>query len=366
MLRLYSKITFTPVKTDSDPTRKLDPIIFDFVNIVDINTSHKDLTSTAKITIPRKLTFDGKEITKGRDSLFRRGDKVKIELGYFPNLTNVFEGYISNVNINAPIVIECQDNMFLLHKKRILYPVKFNTVTKEGKRGKKTTKTIPTSIKLEEFIKDVLLEGTGLELKMLMKIGAGKDMKIDVKRFDCSAAQVLDKLKDTFKGLYAYFQEGVLNVGFEQDASESTPIGFEFEENIIDDTRLVYREKEDFLLQVRATTIDPITNQRIVVTVGDEDGSHRDIFSTKYMSEKDLREFANLYLNSKKYTGYVGEFTTFGENYIRPGDIAKLTSKKYPEKNGDYLVSSVRRTFGMGGYRQEIELGTVVSSNTVG
>lgn len=360
MLRLNSLITFTPVKSDKDPNRNLDPIVFDFVNNVEINTSHKDLTSTAKITIPRKLTFDGKEITKGRDSLFRRGDKVKIELGYFPNLTTVFLGYISNVNINAPIVIECQDNMFLLHKKRILYPLKYYT-TDKGKRGTKLSspKIIPTSIKLKDFIKDVLLEGTDLELKCLI------DMKIDVKRFDCSAAQALDKLKETFKGLYAYFQEGVLNVGFEQDASDTEPIEFRFEENIIDDTRLSYREKEDFLLQVRATTINPITGVKISETVGDDEGSHRDIFSTKYLTKEDLIEFATKYLNSKKYTGYVGEFTTFGENYIRPGDTAKLISTKYPEKDGDYLVSSVTRTFGMGGYRQEIELGTIVSSETI-
>ena len=71
MLRLQSKITFTS-KTDGTE------IVFDFVNEVEIETSYENLTDTAKITIPRKLNFDGKPIAVGVDSIFKRGDSVKI------------------------------------------------------------------------------------------------------------------------------------------------------------------------------------------------------------------------------------------------------------------------------------------------
>ena len=102
MLRLNSKITFTSKATG-------DEIVFDFVNNVEINTSYENLTDTAKITLPRKLNFDGKPIVVGVTSLFKRGDKVKIELGYFPNLRTVFNGYIGLITQkkgNKPSIIK--------------------------------------------------------------------------------------------------------------------------------------------------------------------------------------------------------------------------------------------------------------------
>jgi len=69
-----------------------------------------------------------------------------------------------------------------------------------------------------------------------------------------------------------------------------------------------------------------------------------------------MREFANARLTEVKFTGYVGSFTTFGEPYVRPGDVAKLTSTKLPERDGNYIIASVKRNFGINGYRQEIEL----------
>ena len=68
--------------------------LFDFVNQVDINSSWDMLTDTATIIIPKKITFEGKPIVAGSNSLFKRGDKVEINLGYGNNLNKVFTGYI--------------------------------------------------------------------------------------------------------------------------------------------------------------------------------------------------------------------------------------------------------------------------------
>jgi hypothetical protein len=380
MLRLLSKITFT---LKSQP----EPLIFDFLNEVEIDLSHNDLTGTAKITIPRKLRFDGKDIAFGINSIFKRGDKVKIELGYYPNKRTVFEGYIAKISINSPIVLECEDDMFILKKKMIIYPKKYsyNNKSKIGitstfnpnvvdplRNGFGTTKlanpkNIGTSLTLKRFLEENITGTTDpitgnvtkeFELKCLV------DMSIPVNRYDCSAAKVLDKLKEDYDGLFAYFQDGVLVVGFSSDASDSIEVDFAFEETIIDDTNLEYKRKEDILLQVRATSINTITNERIQVTVGDEDGAHRDIFNTNFNNAEDLKKWATGKLEVLKYEGYYGSFKTFGENYVRPGDIANLTSIKYPEKNGKYLILSVKRTFGMNGYRQDIELADRIGFNT--
>ena len=162
MLRLQSKITFTS-KTDGTE------IVFDFVNEVEIETSYENLTDTAKITIPRKLNFDGKPIAVGVDSIFKRGDSVKIELGYFPDLRTVFEGYISKVNPKTPIVLECEDKMFIL---------KTTIISKYSK----------TSVTLKNLLTDII--GDVVEFRTLLDVELGS-----FKVSNASVAKVLDTLK---------------------------------------------------------------------------------------------------------------------------------------------------------------------------
>ena len=322
MLRLQSKITFTS-KTDGTE------IVFDFVNEVEIETSYENLTDTAKITIPRKLNFDGKPIAVGVDSIFKRGDSVKIELGYFPDLRTVFEGYISKVNPKTPIVLECEDKMFIL---------KTTIISKYSK----------TSVTLKNLLTDII--GDVVEFRTLLDVELGS-----FKVSNASVAKVLDTLKSDY-GFYSYFVNGVLNVGLAADASDTQTIEYKFEENIIDDSSLEYQRSEDMRLKVKAVSINSSDNSKIEVEVGDEDGALK-TFYTQNATLEGLRQFANLKLTEWKYEGFSGSFKTFGEPYIRHGDTAKLISDKFPEKNGLYEVVSVKRIFGMDGYKQDIELG---------
>lgn len=369
MLRLYSKITFTPknetlsststgtdlINVLSKPlTATREEVVFDFVNNVEVKSTFEDLTSTATITVPRKLTFNGTPIANGTSAIFKRGDKVKIELGYFPDLRTIYEGYVSTVSLTTPLVIECEDEMFTLKKKKILWPLRYGTITK-GKRGKtlKNAKIIPTKIKLKDLLKDVLLENTGIDFKCLT------DVEINVKRFDSSVAEVLSELKKEY-GLYSYFVDKVLHVGLAADASTTETIEFDFETHVIEDD-LKYQRVEDVLLQVEAESINSKTNAREHVTVGDDDGQHKKFF-IQNATKAELTKFAQSKLYEEKYEGFRGSFTTFGEAYVRHGDAVKLTSRKYPEKNGTYQVKGVQRKFGVTeGYKQNIEIGQKLS-----
>lgn len=323
MLRLYSKITFTSKTTGDD-------IVFDFVNDVSIETSYENLTDTAKITIPRKLNFDGKPIAVGVDSIFKRGDKVKIELGYFPDLRIVFNGYITKVSPKTPIVLECEDNMYLLKTKII-------------------SKYSKTNVSLKQLLTDII--GDAVDFRTLLEVDLGS-FRIS----NSSVAKVLDTLKSDY-GFYSYFVDGVLNVGLASDASDTKTVEFKFEENIIDDSSLEYQRSEDMRLKIKAVSINSNDNSKKDVEVGDDDGALK-TFYTQNATESALKEFANLKLTQWKYEGFSGSFKTFGEPYIRHGDTAKLISDKFPEKNGLYEVVSVRRSFNTtDGYKQDIELG---------
>lgn len=101
---------------------------FDFVNEIDINSSWDMVTDTATIIIPKKLSFQGKPIVAGSDSLFKRGDPVEIKLGYSDRLNTVFTGYISALKPKLPIEISCDDEMYLL-KKKIIKKKSYTSVT---------------------------------------------------------------------------------------------------------------------------------------------------------------------------------------------------------------------------------------------
>jgi hypothetical protein len=326
MLRLQSKITFTS-KTDSSVNT------FDFVTEVETSESFEDLTQTAKITIPRKIKYDGKPIAVGFNSIFKRGDKVKIELGYFKDIKTIFNGYITNISNKTPLVFECEDEMFVLKTKVIKkYSVK------------KTS--------LKDLIKEIV--GDTVKYKLLVEVPIMGSFTIT----NASVAKVLDEIKSGY-GLYSYFVDGVLNIGLAANVTVTNTEEFKFEETIINENDLEYKREEDVKLKIKGVSMDD-KNKKTEIEVGDEDGEQK-TFHIYKASESALKEFAEGKLKTFKYEGYRGMLETFGEPYIRHGDNAKLTSKKFAEKNGTYQVVSVNRTFGQSGYRQKIQLGIKVA-----
>lgn len=323
MLRLQSKITFT-----SKITGKV--IVFDFVNEVTTSESYENLTQTAKITIPRKLNFDGKPIAVGLNSIFKRGDSVKIELGYYPKLRTVFVGYIARINSKTPITIECEDEMFIL-KQRVLKNKQWDKVS----------------------LKDALtyIIGDSIPYNRLLEI---ENLGSVIINNNPTTSKALEVLKSNF-GLMAYFVSGVLNIGFASNATVTNRETFKFEETIIDESDLEYKRVEDIILKIKVISMDE-NNVKTEIEKGDENGDLK-TFHVYKMSTDAMNKRADAELVSLKYEGYRGTMETFGEPYVRHGDNAILSSKKFTEKNGVYQIRSVNRSFGMNGYRQSIELG---------
>ena len=203
-------------------------------------------------------------------------------------------------------------------------------------------------VSLKDLMKYVL--GSSVNYKLLIDVPNLGSFKLS----NVTAAKVLDTLKRDF-GIYSNFVDGVLNIGLAENATDTNTEEFRFEETIIDDNALEYYRIDDVRLKVKAISMK-LNNTKTEVEVGDEDGEIK-TFHAFDLSESELKQFANIKLNTFKYEGYRGSFETFGEPYVRTGDNAKLTSKKFPEKNGTYIIKNITRRFGMAGYRQIIELG---------
>ena len=104
---------------------------FDFVTNLTIESSWNTFTDTATIIIPNKFRKDNKTIIIGSDNIFKREDPVEIKIGYFPNLITKFKGFLTNIRPDSPLVLECEDTMWLLKQVNLVSKQFINTTIKE-------------------------------------------------------------------------------------------------------------------------------------------------------------------------------------------------------------------------------------------
>jgi hypothetical protein len=190
-----------------------------------------------------------------------------------------------------------------------------------------------------------------------------------------SVAQVINDLRKNYK-LECYFRGDELRVAmivyYPGDAVNST---LDFQYNVITDS-LEYKRAIDTNIAVTAYSYNPVaatgsnvfgkssktSNQRIFYTaqsLQDEDieiGENQTIYFPN-ASMSDLQTNAQMRLNRVNVDGWVGKVTTFGLPYIKHGDSVTLVDSILPEREGTYMVKSVKTTMSIsGGLRQEVEL----------
>jgi hypothetical protein len=98
MFTLGAKITIKSKKT----------WIFKKINSCEIERDIDNITCKCKLTLPKKIKWaDEKAIP------VKRGDQISVELGYDDNLEKVFSGYITKITTKTPVVIECEDEIYI-------------------------------------------------------------------------------------------------------------------------------------------------------------------------------------------------------------------------------------------------------------
>lgn len=292
---------------------------FPFVTGVEIEQSRKNLTTTCKIIMPRKMKVLNGDI----NHFFKRGTKVVVQLGYAPELRTEFTGYIARVGAKVPVEIFCEDEMWNL---------KQNTITKAYKK-----------VSLKQLIGDIY---TGPTRLADLNLG-GFVIK------DQSTAQVLEALKKF--ALQAYFDiDGVLVVDFAGATKNKVDeVLYDFNTNIIDND-LEYSRKEDIRIRCKGISKLP-SGKKLEFYWGDKDGDLRTLNYVN-LDQKDLEKIVKKEIDKLKQDGFKNGFTAFGIPYCKPGYAAILTDAEYPERNGSYLVEAVSVSFGVDGFRRKITL----------
>lgn len=313
MFRLSAKI-----EIQSDRTWSVE-----YVTAVEIVRDTDKLTTEAKITLPKKLKWDGSEKIP-----VKRGDKVTISLGYDDNLQTAFSGFVRDVGFKTPVVITCEDDMFNLKQ----MPAK---------------KMAYRSVTIEKLLKD---QGISYRLNVIgeQSLGAYRVTADTV-------AALLGKLSQ--QGIRSFFryEEGVpvlyCGVLFERDNKPSQVFKTGF--NIISDQNLKQQKAENMRLRVKAVSLMP-DNKKIKVEAGDADGEQRTLH-TYNKTESELKAWAQQEIKRLKRDGLSGSFTTFGHTLVDCLDAVGIIIDG--TKMGVYQVKKNVIKYGDTGYRQEISLG---------
>lgn len=297
-----------------------------FVSSVEITRDTEKLTDECKITLPKRLKWDGQAQIP-----VKRGDSVRVWTGYGDSLELSFVGYVRSVSVKTPVVLTCEDEMFQLKQKAC-------------------TKKAYKSVTLETLLKDQGLSG----VKVFGEQALGQFRVTDE-----TVAALLGRLQDSGIRSFYRYENGspVLYCGviFERDTKPSQVFATGL--NIINDSSLEQQQAENIRLHVKAVSIMP-DNKKIKVEVGDADGERRTLH-TYNKTESELKAWAEQEIKRLKVDGLTGSFTTFGYKLVDKLDAVGI--KIDGNKMGVYQVKKNVVKFGTNGYRQEITLGMRVA-----
>lgn len=298
-----------------------------FVTSVEITRDTEKLTDECKITLPKKLKWDGEA-----EIPVKRGDAVTVSLGYDDNLETAFVGYVRDIGFKTPIVLTCEDEMFKL---------------KQQKAVKKAYK----SVTLETLLKD---QGITYKINVMGEQSLGQYRVTDE-----TVAALLGRLHENGVRSFFRYEDGtpVLYCGviFERDSQPSQVFATGI--NLISDNSLEQQKAENMRLRVKVVSLQP-DNKKIKVEVGDADGEHRTLHCYN-KTEAEAKAWGEQEIKRLKVDGLKGSFTTFGYRLVDKLDAIGI--KIDGNKMGVYQVKKNVIKYGTGGYRQEITLGLRVS-----
>lgn len=313
--------------------RRSSDLTIAHVSEIEIESSWKEFTTRASVTLPRNVKFFDKR--KISDE-FRRGDAVTIFLGYDGDYVKEFTGYISEVTADIPIVIKFEDEMFKVRK----LPVNFSN----------------PNITLEKLLKTII---PGYEIDALEGVTLGA-----VRLSKTQVGPVLEKLKSEW-GLYTYMKDKKVVCGkYYADDSDLEIVKFNLERDIVSQS-LTYKRADEISLKIKVVSTLANGTKIEVDGIGDADGNERQLTYYNISNKEELKKLGELDYKRYKVDRFEGSFTAFGIPVVNHGTKVELISKLYDDgkdkitndRNGVYYVEKVVKTFGSGGFRQVITLG---------
>ena len=295
---------------------------------VETETSVESLSDTAKIVLPFKIHGVIFDVEKR----FKRGDAIKIELGYNGKYQTEFEGFVRTISANNPCMIECEDWMFRMRKEVALKAF--------------------VNVSVDTILKYVCEQVGGFKLQST--VGDLKYDKFVIR--NATGYEVLEKIRQQF-GISIYAKPGaiVANLKFTE---KTGAVEIDMDRNV-KAASLQYIKETDIKVQVKVKGVKKDNTATKEITVGSKGGEVVTMpDQTNISDEKSLEAKAKEYLKTLTYTGYRGDITTFGRPFCDLGFSARVIDPDFPDRTGNYYVKGVKVKFSIGsGYQRTVQLG---------
>lgn len=297
---------------------------FEKITACEIVRDSEALTTTCKLTLPRKVKWKGET-----SNPIKRGDAVTVWLGYDDNLQLAFKGFVLRKGFKAPVEIFCEDDMFLL---------KQTPCVKKAYRN----------VDIQTLLKD---QNLPYGIKVLGEQNIGQ-YRINFE----TVAELLAHLKENNIRTFFRLEDGepVLYCGVLFDHGKEMRQVFSTGVNLISDSSLDEQKAEDVKIKLKVVSLQPDNKKKIKVELGDPDGEKRTLHCYG-KSEAEARAWGEQELERLKRDGLTGSFQTFGHLLLDCLDIVGIRIDG--ERKGKYQVQKNTITFGSSGFRQDIILG---------
>jgi hypothetical protein len=289
---------------------------------------------TASVKLPAiamlKTTGDTYEMVETGLQL-KEGMKIEIACGYNSNNKTVFKGFVRRRVFSVPLELECEGYSYQLSTK-----IGFST----------SHQSITVRKLLEE-----LCEGTDIKLSPQIP-----DVTLQNIRFkNVKGTDVLEYLKDKCL-LTVFFDFDFLYVGLRMTKVKGRT-NFRLGWNVIKDSDLKFESNKELATVNLKIEKREKTGHKRKGQTDIKDGSIKTLQIRHIYDEAALKAIADQKRSELITKGYEGKINCFLVPYSEPGMAAKITDKRYPEREGLYFIESVEGEFSPSGGRQKIGIG---------
>ncbi len=287
---------------------------------VEIESSWRNLTDTAKVVFPRSYRY---RYQKLKEHIWRN-DRIVIRLGYNNRNYNEFTGFVTEVGNDTPVEIKCEDNMFLLKQ------ITINKLFRKVNLRELIRQIVPL-----EFHTDVV--------------------DVEFGNYDAENMGVAEILEDIKRqtGLYSYFSGNTLVCGKIYSDNKDERIHLSFGKNIIESS-LKYGGEDKIIVEASS-----ITNGKKLKATAGEKGGRIVRIKRKGASLQALKKMANGKLEMLKKEKLSGDVTSFGFPFAVHGDKVEISDNEL-DRNGTFYIDAVKVNFDSGGFRRTIKTGKAV------
>ena len=295
---------------------------------VEITRSVEQLSDTATITLPGSVFNKALDI----EDKIKRGNTVKIELGYNDDLVTEFEGFIESIETNdGSITIKCEDAIYKLRQ-----PVSDKEFTNPD---------------VSVILNYVLAQIGGYTLSC--------DYQFKYDKFTIlsnTAYKVVKQIQEETKA-NVYLKGNVLHVHGQYKEIFGTA-EYSFQQNI-ESSELEYRNADDRKTEV---VVEGKSKDGKVIreTAGQKGGDTITKTIPGVSDPASLKNMAEEQLKVKSYTGYSGSFTGWLIPYCDAGYKVTISDDDYEFKDGTYYVLEVVTNFSKSGGSRQIKIGSKI------